>query len=118
MIDPKPETDIPLKPKVNTYTAKLKHIIPTFLIVVFATVIGLAAFRWLFHIRFPILDIKEEIWVVWIPCIVPCIPITLWLRQRGQVDVEISDSLAIGVSPHLRSPLLLCGLLCRSASVQ
>lgn len=85
MIDLKPETDITLEPKENTYTAKLKHIVPTFLIVVFSTVIGLAIFRWLFCIQFSLLEIKEEIWVLWTPLIFPWIPITLWLRQRFRV---------------------------------
>lgn len=31
------------------------------------------------------LDIKEEIWVLWLPLIFPWIPITLWLRQRFRV---------------------------------
>ena len=85
MIDAKPETNNSQQLKENTYTAKLKHIVPTFLIVVFSTVIGLAVFRWLFCIQFSLLDIKEEIWVVWIPIIFPWIPITLWLRQRFRI---------------------------------
>jgi len=71
--------------KTNTYFKKIRHIVPTFLIVVFATVIGLAFLRWLFCIQFSILDIKEEIWKLWIPLIFPWIPITLWLRQRFRV---------------------------------
>ena len=85
MIDLKPETDITLQPKENTYSAKLKHILPTFFIVVFSSVIGLAVFRWLFCIQSSLLDFKEEIWVTWIPIIFPWIPITLWLRQRFRV---------------------------------
>ena len=85
MTDFKPETDNSPQPKVYTYTAKLKHIVPTFFIVVFLTVIGLAVFRWLFCIKFSLLDIKEEIWVLWIPIIFPWIPITLWLRQRFRI---------------------------------
>ena len=81
----KPETNNSPQLKENTYPAKLKHIIPTFFIVVFSTVIGLAFFRWLFCIKFSILEIKEEIWVLWIPIIFPWIPITLWLRQRFRI---------------------------------
>lgn len=69
----------------NTYFQKLRHIVPTFLLVVLSTVIGLALLRWLLSIRFSILDIKEEIWEVWIPMIFPWIPITLWLRQRFRI---------------------------------
>ncbi len=80
-----PETARPYQLPNSDYTAKLKHIVPTFLIVAFSTVLGLALSRWLLCIQFPILNIKEEVWVVWIPIIFPWIPITLWLRQRLRV---------------------------------
>lgn len=70
---------------METYISKLKHILPTFLAVTFGTVFGLAFLRWLLCIQFPLLDIKEEIWVLWLPLIFPWIPITLWLRQRFRV---------------------------------
>ena len=70
---------------METYIAKLKHILPTFLAVTFGTVFGLAFLRWFFCIQFSLLDIKEEIWVLWLPIIFPWIPITLWLRQRFRV---------------------------------
>lgn len=85
MTDFKPEAGNSQHPKENKYVAKLKHIMPTFLIVVFSTVIGLAIFRWLLCIQFSILDIKEEIWTLWVPLIFPWIPITLWLRQRFRI---------------------------------
>lgn len=58
---------------------------PTFLLVTLGTVIGLAFMRWLLTIQFSIIDIKEEVWVLWLPIILPWIPITLWLRQRFRV---------------------------------
>lgn len=70
---------------MEKYILKLKHILPTFLTVTFGTVFGLAFFRWLLCIQFSLLDIKEEIWVLWLPLIFPWIPITLWLRQRFRV---------------------------------
>lgn len=70
---------------METYISKLKHILPTFLAVTFGTVLGLAFLRWLLCIQFSLLDIKEEIWVLWLPLIFPWIPITLWLRQRFRV---------------------------------
>ncbi|MDB5200634.1 MAG: hypothetical protein JWQ27_43 [Ferruginibacter sp.] len=85
MTDFKPEPANSLEAQENTYTAKLKHIVPTFLSVTFSSVIGLALFRWRFCIQFLLLDIKEEIWILWIPLIFPWIPITLWLRQRFRV---------------------------------
>lgn len=71
--------------KLKTYISKLKHILPTFLTITFGSVFGLSFLRWLLSIQFSLLDIKEEIWVIWIPLIFPWIPITLWLRQRYRV---------------------------------
>ena len=70
---------------METYISKLKHILPTFLAVTFGTVFGIAFLRWLLCIQFFLLNVKEEIWVLWLPLIFPWIPITLWLRQRFRV---------------------------------
>ena len=70
---------------MKTYLIKLRCILPTFLIVTLGTVAGIAFIRWLFSIRFSILDIKEEVWTLWIPLIFPWIPTTLWLRQRFRI---------------------------------
>ena len=51
----------------------------------FGTVFGLAFFRWILCLQFSIIDIKEEVWVLWLPLIFPWIPITLWLRQRFRI---------------------------------
>lgn len=70
---------------METYITKLKHILPTFLAITFGTVFGLGFIRWLFCLQFSIIDIKEEIWLFWLPLIFPWIPITLWLRQRFRI---------------------------------
>jgi rhomboid protease GluP len=70
---------------LETYIKKLQHILPTFLAVTFGTVFGLGFIRWLFCLQFSIIDIKEEIWIIWLPLIFPWIPITLWLRQRFRI---------------------------------
>ncbi len=70
---------------MKAYITKLKHILPTFLAVTFGTVFGLGFIRWLFCLQFSIIDIKEEIWIIWLPLIFPWIPITLWLRQRFRI---------------------------------
>ena len=70
---------------METYITKLKHILPTFLTVTLGTVIGLGFIRWFFCLQFSIIDIKEEIWLLWLPLIFPWIPITLWLRQRFRI---------------------------------
>jgi rhomboid protease GluP len=85
MKNPVYESAYPYEQPKNIYSAKLRHIIPTFLIIAFSTVLGLALLRWLLCIQFSILEIKEEVWVLWLPLILPWIPITLWMRQRLRV---------------------------------
>jgi len=70
---------------LETYITKLKHILSTFLTVTLGTVIGLGFIRWFLCLQFSIVDIKEEIWLLWLPLIFPWIPITLWLRQRFRI---------------------------------
>ncbi|ESU23707.1 hypothetical protein FEDK69T_11110 [Flavobacterium enshiense DK69] len=70
---------------MTNYINKLKHIVPTFLIISLGSVIGVLLFRWLFCVQFPIIDIKEEVWEFWIPIILPWIVMTLWFRQRLRV---------------------------------
>lgn len=70
---------------METYITKLKHILPTFFIIAFSTIIGLLLFRWLFVIQFDIIDIKEEVWCLWLPMGLPWLPILIWLRPRFRI---------------------------------
>lgn len=70
---------------MESYLNKIRHILPTLLIVAFGTVIGVSLVRWILCIQFSLLNLKEEIWNLWIPLILPWIPITIWLRPRFRV---------------------------------
>lgn len=70
---------------MEIYLKKIKHILPTLLIVGFGTVAGVTFIRWVLCIQFSILDLKEEVWNLWIPLILPWIPILIWLRPRLRV---------------------------------
>ena len=70
---------------LKNYSLKLKHILPTYFIVVFGTLIIALAFRWLFSINFSLLIIDEEYYKIWIPIILPWIPITIWLRPKLRI---------------------------------
>jgi len=70
---------------LETYITKLKHILPTFFIIALSTIIGLLLFRWIFAIQFDIIDIKEEVWCLWLPMGLPWIPILIWLRPRFRI---------------------------------
>lgn len=71
--------------KLNTYGKKIKHIIPSFFIVVWGTVILLSVVRWLVSVKFLIIDVNEDIWELWIPMLLPWIPIWVWMRKRLRV---------------------------------
>lgn len=70
---------------MKTYIKKLKHLLPTYLIIAFSILIGLLVIRWLFAIQYDIIDIKEEIWCLWLPIGLPWIPVLIWLRPRFRI---------------------------------
>lgn len=70
---------------MTTYITKLKHILPTFIAVTLGTVVGISLLRWVITIQFPVIDLKEEVWTLWIPIVFPWVPITLWLRQKFRI---------------------------------
>jgi rhomboid protease GluP len=70
---------------MKIYVTKVRYILPTFLTVVFATGIGLAVLRWLFFIQFQLFEVKQEVWEIWLPLIIPWIPISIWLRKRFRI---------------------------------
>lgn len=69
----------------NQYLEKVKHIVPTFLLINIGSVITLLLFRWIFAIQFKLIDIKEEIWEIWIPMILPWLTILILLRPRLRI---------------------------------
>jgi len=77
---------------LEKYFAKLKHILPVFIIVTFGTVFILSFIRWFFSIKFLIIDINEEVWLLWIPFILPGLPVTIWLRPRFKVLTFTRDN--------------------------
>ena len=70
---------------METYFTKLKHILPTFFIITISTIIGLLLFRWIFAIQYDLIDIKEDVWCIWLPMGLPWIPILIWLRPRFRI---------------------------------
>lgn len=69
----------------ENYSTKLKHILPTYFLVVICTVVLALAFRWFFSINSNILILKEEYYEIWFPFILPWIPITIWLRPKLRI---------------------------------
>ncbi len=48
--------------------------------------------RWLFSIRFHVINIDEEIWLIWIPVIVPLIISIIWIYPRMNILVFRKNS--------------------------
>lgn len=70
---------------METYSTKFRHIVPTFLVVAFGTTLVTLAFRWVFTINSEILPIKEDVFHIWLPLILPWIPISIWLRPKLRI---------------------------------
>ncbi|MBC7774983.1 MAG: rhomboid family intramembrane serine protease [Phycisphaerae bacterium] len=70
---------------MHTYIIKLRHILPAFLIIAVSTVLGLSFVRWLLAIHFELVDIKEEVWEIWLPMALPWIPVLIWLRPKFRI---------------------------------
>jgi rhomboid protease GluP len=70
---------------MTPYTAKLRYLLPYFLIITLTTIFGTLAVRWLFTIAWPILDLKQEVWEIWLPIALPWIPILAVLRNKFKI---------------------------------
>ncbi|KAA6438959.1 hypothetical protein FEM33_14750 [Dyadobacter flavalbus] len=67
----------------KNYIKKLKHVLPAFSLFAWSSVILLGFTRWLLFLgKYPILELDEDIWNIWIPLIFPWIPVLIWLRPR------------------------------------
>ena len=77
---------------MNAYITKLRHIMPAFLYVTLGTLLALALIRYFLAFETELLDLKQEVWVIWIPLVLPWIPITIWLRPRFRILIFKKDS--------------------------
>lgn len=101
---------------LDTYTLKIKHILPTLLTITIASVVGFALIRWLFCIQFSIIDIREDIWEIWIPLIFPWIPNLIWLRQRLRIIDFKNQEDKIRIMFQFIAWLMIGGMLALSQS--
>jgi len=70
---------------MEKYKKKVKHIFPTFLIIAILTNLIWSLIHWFFAIENSIINIKEEIWNMWIPFIIPWIPLQIWLKPKLKI---------------------------------
>jgi len=76
---------------LKNYGLKFKLIVPTFILIAFGTVIGLALYRYLFCIYFEIFTIREVAWEFYIPMFFPVVPLLIWLQRRLNILVYKND---------------------------
>jgi rhomboid protease GluP len=67
---------------MHTYLLKVKHILPTFLIITLSSILGLVLIHWAVSIQFDLVDLPEEVWEIWLPIAIPCLAVLIWLRPR------------------------------------
>ena len=77
---------------MKKFKCKLQHIYLIFFVIVVATAAVVSLFRWVFIIHFELIQLKEEIFELWLPLILPWIPITIWLKPRLKVLRFSKDS--------------------------
>jgi rhomboid protease GluP len=70
---------------MKPFVTKLKYILPTYFVVTLSTVLGFLFIRWLFSIQFEIIDVKEEVWELWLPIAFAWIPVLIWLRPKFRI---------------------------------
>ncbi|MDX5347787.1 MAG: rhomboid family intramembrane serine protease [Hymenobacteraceae bacterium] len=70
---------------INTYKAKLKHLLPTFFLISVCTITILLLLRWTLSIEHEVLVLKEEVWEMWLPLTLPWIPILIWFRPKTRI---------------------------------
>jgi rhomboid protease GluP len=70
---------------MDNYLIKIRHIVPMFLLIAVGTITTTLTFRWVFTINSEILPIKEDVFNIWLPLILPWIPMTIWLRPKVRI---------------------------------
>jgi membrane associated rhomboid family serine protease len=70
---------------LNTYVAKLRHILPTYFAIALCTVCGPLLLRWLVDIELDLIDLPDDTWSIRLPLALPWLPIVYWFRPRLRV---------------------------------
>jgi len=70
---------------LKDFRIKLKKIYLPFLLVSIGTILFYNLFRWVFDIKLGMLPLKEDLLDIWIPFIIPVLPVLMWLRRRVRI---------------------------------
>jgi rhomboid protease GluP len=61
---------------------KLNFLYFRYVLIAFATVTVYTSIRWYFDIKLDIIHLKAEILDIWVPMLIPAVPVIIWLRRR------------------------------------
>jgi len=64
---------------------KIKEIYLPFLLLAIGTIVLYNSLRWMLDIRLGLIPLKEDILNIWLPIVIPWIPILIWLRKRLRI---------------------------------
>lgn len=70
---------------MKNYSIKFRRTVPYFFLISFATTAVVLAFRWIFTINSEIFPVKESIFHIWLPLILPFFPLAIWLRPKLRI---------------------------------
>lgn len=74
------------------YLAKLKQVLPVFFLISWGSLLLLGFTRWFFFLgQYPVLELDEDLWVIWIPVIFAWIPVLIWLKPRFDAIIFKKD---------------------------
>ncbi len=76
---------------LKDFRIKLKEIYLPFVVVSICTILFYNLFRWVFDIRLGVIPLKEELLDIWIPFIVPVLPVLIWLRHPIRI-LKLKDT--------------------------
>ena len=70
---------------MENFKIKLKEVFIPYIIVAITTIVCYTFLRWVFDIKLGLVPLKEILLNLWLPFIIPWIPITIWLRRRIRI---------------------------------
>jgi rhomboid protease GluP len=70
---------------MKNYLTKLRHILPSFVVIAAACIIAIVLSRYIMTVRYPLLHINKEIWEFWISFAVPAVAVLIWMRPRFRI---------------------------------
>lgn len=76
---------------MEKYLTKVRHIMPVLALMTIGTVVAACLIR-LSAFQFNLFELKEDVWSLWIPMLLPWIPITVWLRPKLRILIRKKDS--------------------------